>query len=71
MFNVGALGKLFALPMIQFWNQNYPHSMQAGYVLSIHYLVLSTKGGTQMDIGMTLKVIILVAMRIVRISRIS
>jgi len=29
--------------------------LQAGYVLSIHYLVLSTKGGTQMDIGMTLK----------------
>jgi len=29
--------------------------LQAGYTLSIHYLVLSTKGGTQMDIGMTLK----------------
>ena len=25
-------------------------------MLSIHYLVLSSKGGTQMDIGMTLKV---------------
>ena len=45
--------------------------MQAGYVLSIYYLVLSTKGGTQMDIGMTLKVMTLVVMRIVRISRIS
>ena len=29
---------------------------QEGYMLSIHYLVLSSKGGTQMDIGMTLKV---------------
>jgi len=29
--------------------------LQAGYTISIHYLVLSTKGGTQMDIGMTLK----------------
>ena len=34
--------------------------MQAGYILSIHYLVLSTKGGTQMDIGMTLKVMTVV-----------
>ena len=32
--------------------------MQAGYTISIHYLVLSTKGGTQMDIGMTLKVVL-------------
>ena len=29
-------------------------------MLSIHYLVLSSKGGTQMDIGMTLKVGIVV-----------